>query len=601
MVMQKRIRNFSIIAHIDHGKSTLADRMLQITDTVSAREMRDQYLDKIDIERERGITIKLQPARMEYQDHILNLIDTPGHIDFGYEVSRALAACEGAILLVDASQGIEAQTLANVYKAQAADLTIIPVVNKIDLNTAHPEAVALDLHQTFGFSQDEIIFTSGKSGAGIEQLLQTVIDRIPSPQGTTNAPLRALIFDSYYDQHKGVVAYIRVVDGRIDPTDLYLMNTQTPFTPIELGFLGATQYSSPLINTGEVGYLATGLKDINQVRVGDTVTLMDNKTAQPLPGYQEPKPMVFANLFPEDAGQARELREAVEQYNLMDAAFSFEPIKSQILGSGFRCGFLGLLHVDIVQERIDREFNVPTQITTPNVRYQVTRNDSTTVPIQSPVEMPAPNHIQEITEPWCQVLLYTQQEYIGPLLKVSEDHRGIYKNMEYFGLDQTADAAITSRVRITYEMPLSEVISKYFDQIKSVSSGYASLDYKIIDQRPVDLVRLDVLLNQEAYPALARLVIRNDAPIIGKRIVNKLKDLLPRQQFKVPIQAVVGGKVVARADLPAMRKDVTAKLYGGDRTRKDKLLKKQAAGKKRLQESGKVNIPPQVYQKMISL
>lgn len=598
---QSHIRNFSIIAHIDHGKSTLADRMLEVTQTVSTRDMKEQFLDKIDIERERGITIKLQPARMEYNGHILNLIDTPGHIDFGYEVSRALAACEGAILLIDASQGIEAQTLSNLLKAKQANLTIIPVVNKIDLPSAHPEEVALDLVNTLGFKHEEILFTSGKTGEGVRELLDRIIEHVPAPKGDPTGHLRALVFDSFYDTHKGVIAYIRVIDGSLTQNKLAFINTQTTFDPLELGYVTATYQSSAQITSGETGYVATGLKDIHKVRVGDTITELINITnPPPLTGYREPKPMVFANLFPENADQVKELREAVERYNLTDAAFSFTPINSPIMGSGFRCGFLGLLHVDVVRERIAREFGVPTEITTPNVQYHVALTKGTLIDVQSPAELPEPNYIETIEEPWCKVSLFTQHEYIGALMKVAESHRAEFVDLAYFGDQATADN-ITTRAELKYHMPLAEVISNFFDQIKSVSAGYASLDYEITDYRPVDLVRLEVLLNKESHPALARLVVRTQAYDIGERLVNKLKESLPRQQFKVPIQATIGGSVIARADIPAVRKDVTGYLYGGDRTRKDKLLKKQAKGKKRMQAHGRVSIPHNVYQQIISI
>lgn len=599
---QTHIRNFCIIAHIDHGKSTLADRMLEITNTVNKREMKDQYLDKIDIERERGITIKLQPARMQYKDHILNLIDTPGHIDFGYEVSRALAACEGAILLVDAGQGIQAQTLSNLHKAKNAGLTIIPVVNKIDLPTAHPEEVALDIVKTLGFRESEIVFTSGKTGEGVTELLDAIITKTPSPKGNPTAPTRALIFDSYFDNYKGVVAYVRVIDGAIIKKNASLINTKTNFEPIEIGYIGADQYESDQISTGEVGYIATGLKDIHLVRVGDTITLQSNPTKEALSGYKEPKPMVYANLFPEDAAAAKELREAVDRYNLTDASFTFEPIYSPVMGSGFRCGFLGLLHIDVVRERINREFHVATQITSPNVLYYVTLHSKKIISVQSPQEFPDQSNIDFVTEPWCKVSIFTRQEYLGALLKICENHRGEFIEIIHYGNDITDKSeGMLTRTEIRYFIPLAEVISNFFDQIKSVSEGYASLDYEVTQYREVDLVKLDVLLNKEAQPALARLVVESQAADIGEKLVAKLKEHLPRHQFKVPIQAAIGGNVVARADVPAMRKDVTAKLYGGDRTRKDKLLEKQAKGKKRMQALGRVNIPHEVYRQIITI
>lgn len=669
----RNIRNFCIIAHIDHGKSTLADRILQITKTVPEREMREQFLDKLDLERERGITIKLQAVRMQYQvdqessitnhqlpnnfqnsnikyqnrkqtkdkvlgnksilntkylilntnNYILNLIDTPGHIDFAYEVNRSLAACEGAILLVDASQGIQAQTLANYQKAKEANLKIIPVVNKIDLPAARQAEVVFDLVQTFGFSEDEILFTSAKTGAGVQNLLTAIVERIPAPEENLDRPLRALVFDSFYDQHKGVIAIVRVVDGKIEKTQLKLINTNQVFEPLEIGYITANYEVSETLETGEVGYIATGLKDISKVRVGETITLADlrprtvldqaeNRSREqgeeviPLPGYKEPKPMVIANLFPTKNDQFNQLRDAVEKYNLTDAAFTFKPINSPVLGAGFQCGFLGLLHLDVVRERIETEFSIPTQITTPNVLYQATLKNNQQISVQSPQDLPEPNQINEIKEPWCKVKIFTPHQYIGALMKISEQHRGQYADLKYFGVHAQRDGQkpseeITARARLEYLMPLAEVIRNFFDQVKSVSSGYASLDYEVVDYRPVDLIKLDILLNKQKHETLSRLVIREQAQEIGQNLVKKLKEVLPKQQFKVPIQAVIGGKVIARENLPALRKDVIAKLYGGDRTRKDKLLKKQAAGKKKLQEQGKLHIPNNVYQKIISI
>lgn len=647
------IRNFSIIAHIDHGKSTLADRMLQLTGTVEERQLREQFLDKIAIERERGITIKLQAVRMEYRgenskyearnskpaenlgssnsdnlgfrnsdleipdsEFILNLVDTPGHIDFSYEVSRALAACEGAILLVDASQGIQAQTLANYQKAVDSGLKIIPVVNKIDLTSAHPDEVAIDMAKTFNFKLDEILFTSAKEGTGVEKLLDEIVTRVPAPQANSSQSLRALIFDSFYDEHLGVIALVRVVDGAVEThrnAPLRLMHSKVDFEPVELGYITSKMTPTEKLATGEVGYVATGLKDIASVRVGDTVAqhLTSEVRCSPpdaLPGYVEPKPMVFANLFPQDSDQLKDLRSAVEKYNLTDAAFTFEPINSPALGMGFRCGFLGLLHLDVVRQRLQGEFGIPTQITAPNVKYRVQKTDGSKVFVRSPEELPSPNETTASYEPWAAVEIYTLDNYLGDLMKISEDRRGKYRNLEYLGSARnnaeslgSAENRGNNRVKLTYQMPLAEIIAGFFYKVKSVSSGYASLDYEVNDYKEVDLARLDILLNKEKHEALSRLVIRSKAENIGQELVNKLKEELPRQQFSVPIQAAVGGNIVARADLPAQRKNVTAKLYGGDRTRKDKLLRKQAAGKKRLQEQGSVEVPGDVYQKVLTV
>ncbi len=599
--MTKDIRNFCIIAHIDHGKSTLADRMLQITETIEKRAMRDQYLDKIDLERERGITIKLQAVRMEWKGYILNLIDTPGHIDFSYEVSRALAACEGALLLVDASQGIQAQTLANYFKAQEAGLKIIPVVNKVDLPQAQPDEVTLDLVETFGFRENEILYSSGKTGQGVEDILQAVIDRTPAPRGQLKGCPRALIFDSYYDQHLGVIALTRIVDGSLKNTDtLRLMNSHANFKPSQIGYITDHLLPEEELTTGEVGYIATGLKDIAKVRVGDTITAehmtsdVIYNSAEALPGYKEPKPMVFANLFPENTDQLRELRDAVEKYNLTDAAFTFKPINSPALGMGFKCGFLGLLHLDVVRERLEQEYNVSTQVTAPSVAYKVELTTGEQKIVLSPEDLPDPNQIKSTKEPWCKVQILSQEKHLGDLMKLSEAKRGQFVDLQYIGTQG-------ERVQLSYRMPLSEIISNFFDQIKSVSSGYASLDYEVSGYHKVNLAKLDILLNKEKFEVLARLVVREQAQEIAEKLVQKLREELPRQQFSIPIQAAIGGKILARADLSARRKNVTAKLYGGDRTRKDKLLKKQAAGKKKLQEQGKVQIPSKAYQKILGL
>lgn len=596
-----RIRNFSVIAHVDHGKSTLADRMLELTGTVDKRELRERFLDKIEVERERGITIKLQTVRMEWKGKILNLIDTPGHIDFSYEVSRALAAGEGALLLVDASQGIQAQTLANYQKARDAGLKIIPVVNKIDLPGARPQEVALEVAVTFGFQLEEVLFTSGKEGTGVRELLDAIVERVPAPKPLLGSgklqPLRALIFDSFYDEHLGVIALVRVVDGevRADWT-LRLIHGGVDFKPVEVGYVTSRMEPRERILTGEVGYIATGLKDISGVRVGDTITGLTPgagcSSPDALEGYVEPKPMVFANLFPEERGEFKEFRQAVQRYKLTDAAFTFDPVNSPVLGMGFRCGFLGLLHLDVVCQRLEREYGVATRVTAPGVEYQVEKTDGDEILVRSPQELPHPTHIRKIFEPWARVVIYTPKEYLGDLMRVAKAYRGEFVNLEY----------LTDRqVKLIYHLPLREVIQKFFDAVKSVSSGYASLDYEVIEAREVKLVRLDILLNKRRYEGFSRLVLDEEAAKVGQKLVQRLKEELPRQQFKVPLQAVVGGKVVARDNLPARRKDVTAKLYGGDRTRKDKLLKKQAEGKKRLQERGSVEVPGSVYQKILTV
>lgn len=592
----QNIRNFSIIAHIDHGKSTLADRLLQTTHTISDRDMKEQFLDNIDIERERGITVKLQAVRMRHTiggiPYTLNLIDTPGHIDFSYEVNRALAACEGALLLVDATQGIQAQTLANYTKAKEAGLTIIPIINKIDLPAADCDGITLDIMETFGFTEAECVYTSAKTGEGIDTLLKEIVDRIPSPQGTQNAPLKALVFDSFYDDYKGVVALIRVVDGTISHSEkLTLMHSHANFEPIEIGYNQGIFTPCKKILTGEVGYIATGLKNIAQVRVGETVTVTTQPSTDALPGYHEPTPMVFANLFPEDGDEISELRDAVERLNLTDAAFTFTPIKSTVLGSGFRCGFLGLLHVEIIRERIEKEFKILTQLTSPSVLYHVTKTNGEKIDVQAPQDLPESGTIMEINEPWCTVTLYTPNTYLGGVMQVAQNHRGVQESVTSF----------STRSELTYSIPLSDVISTFFDRIKSISSGYASFDYEVSEYRPVELVKLDIFLNKQKEESLSRLVVKERSYEIAEKIVGTLRETLPRQQFAVPIQAAIGGTIIARETISAMRKDVTEKLYGGDRTRKDKLLDKQKKGKKRMQNEGHVRITPEVYQKILGI
>ena len=591
------IRNFSIIAHVDHGKSTLADRMLQLTDTVSDREMQEQLLDSMDLERERGVTIKASAVRMKYtvdnDTYILNLIDTPGHVDFTYEVSRALQACEGAILVVDASQGIEAQTLSNVYLALEQDLELIPVINKIDLPAARPDEVVQELEDLLGIPGDEMLRISAKSGMGVEDVLKAVIDRVPPPKGKQSEPLRALVFDSHYDVYKGVVAYIRVVDGEIQDNDtLKLVATHTKFEPVELGVFNPLMKPTKAIGAGEVGYVATGLKTIQECRVGDTITLVNGGASNPLPGYKQAKPMVFAGIYPTNNDDYQDLRDALEKLQLNDAALVYEPENSQALNFGFRVGFLGLFHMEIVQERLEREYDLDILATAPSVEYRVTKRSGEEITIDSPAQLPDESDIEEIREPWMKIQIYTPQDYIGSIMDLVIKKRGEYETTEY--LDQT-------RVVLHYKMPLSELIIDFYDRLKSVSRGYASLDYQFDEYRVEHLVKLDVLVNNEPVDALAMIVHREHAYNKGQKLVSKLKDLIPRQMFVVPIQAAVGKRVISRANVRAMRKDVLAKCYGGDITRKKKLLEKQKKGKKRMKMIGSVEVPQEAFMALLSL
>ena len=627
--VQKHIRNFAIIAHIDHGKSTLADRMLEMTGTVAARDMQAQLLDSNPIERERGITIKLAPVRMLHQSsvishqsseksedrqlktesYILNLIDTPGHVDFGYEVSRSLAACEGALLVVDATQGVQAQTLANLHQARAHNLTIIPLINKIDMPNARVDAVRLELNG-LGFTDEEMLLISAKTGENVDKVLEAVVERIPSPKGDPSASLRALIFSSHYQTHKGVVVFVRVVDGSMqyDPNfRVRFMATNSDITPIELGVFSPQMVVKKSLSCGEVGYIATGLKDVKIARVGDTVTIVSSQSSdvRPLVGYKEPKSMVFLGLFPMAADEYQESREAMEKLQLSDSAFTFRPISSLALGTGFHCGFLGLLHAEVVQERILREFDLTMLATAPSVEYRVTfkkgvdyhklgftenhvvaeREGFVTVSIQSASELPEPTYVESVEEPIMTVSIFTPKRFVGAVMQLAQEKRGEFIDMTYE----------SNQTNLTYCIPLSEMIVDFFDRLKSVTEGYASLDYEFFDWQKVNVSKVDILVNKEKVDAFSFLVIEEAAILRSRDIVERLADVIPRQQFEIPVQAAIGGSVIARADVKAFRKDVTKKLYGGDRTRKDKLLKKQVKGKAKMKLIGRVEIPQSAF------
>ncbi|CCI04296.1 MAG: translation elongation factor 4 [Microcystis panniformis] len=593
-----RIRNFSIIAHIDHGKSTLADRLLQITGTVAQREMKEQFLDNMDLERERGITIKLQAARMDYtakdgQKYVLNLIDTPGHVDFSYEVSRSLAACEGALLVVDASQGVEAQTLANVYLALENNLEIIPVLNKIDLPSAEPERVAAEIEEVVGLDCSEAIRASAKAGIGINDILESIVQLVPPPQDTLAEPFRALIFDSYYDAYRGVIVYFRVMDGRVKKGDkIRFMASGKEFVIDELGILSPQQVQVNELHAGEVGYLAAAIKTVADARVGDTITLTAKPAQEPLPGYTEAKPMVFCGLFPTDADQYADLKDALEKLKLNDAALSYEPETSSAMGFGFRCGFLGLLHMEIVQERLEREYNLDLITTAPSVVYRVTTTDGEIVEVDNPSLLPSPQKREKIEEPYIQVEMITPETYVGALMELCQSRRGVFKDMRYFTKTRTA---------LIYELPLAEVVTDFFDQLKSRSRGYASMEYQLIGYRENELVKLDIMVNGDPVDALAMIVHRDKAYYVGRALTEKLKELIPRHQFKVPIQAAIGSKIIASEHIPALRKDVLAKCYGGDISRKKKLLDKQAKGKKRMKAIGTVDVPQEAFMAVLKL
>lgn len=595
---QKRIRNFSIIAHIDHGKSTLADRILEKTNALTEREMQDQLLDSMDLERERGITIKLNAVELTYtakngEEYIFHLIDTPGHVDFTYEVSRSLAACEGAILVVDAAQGVEAQTLANVYLAIDHDLEIIPVINKIDLPNADPDHVRQEIEDVIGIDASEAILASAKQGIGIEEILERIVGTVPPPEGDPDAPLQALIFDSQYDPYRGVIAVIRVKEGSVKVGDtIRMMSTGKEFEVTELGVFTPKEEKRNELMVGDVGYLAASIKDVKDTRVGDTITLADNPAKEPLPGYRKLNPMVFCGMYPVDSSKYNDLREALEKLQLNDAALQFEPETSQALGFGFRCGFLGLLHMEIIQERIEREFRIDIITTAPSVIYHVYQTDGTKVEVDNPARMPERQLIDRIEEPYVEANIMTPNDYVGAIMELCQKKRGIFKDMRY--LDDV-------RVQIIYEIPLSEIVFDFFDQLKSSTRGYASFDYEIIGYRESNLVKEDILINGEKVDALSFIVHRDQAYHRGRAIVEKLKDIIPRQQFEVPIQAAIGSKIIARSTLKAMRKNVLAKCYGGDVTRKRKLLERQKEGKKRMKQIGSVEIPQEAFMAVLKI
>ena len=602
------IRNFCIIAHIDHGKSTLADRFLELTGTVSRENMREQFLDQMELERERGITIKGKAVSMGYRyqgdDYLLNLIDTPGHVDFSYEVSRALAACEGAILVVDASQGIEAQTLANAYLALEHDLTLIPVVNKIDLPQAEPDVVAAELQQALGFTPDEMLFVSAKEGKGVNELLEAVVQRVPPPQGEQKAPLRALVFDSVYNSYKGIVAYIRVVDGQLSSGEpMLLMSNKKVSEPPEVGIFTRTLSATKALEAGQVGYVATGLKDVRECRVGETLTLARHPAEEPLPGYVALKSMVYAGIYPSQGEEYQALRTALERLQLNDAALVYEPESSPALGFGFRCGFLGLLHMDIMQERLEREYGLDIVATAPSVAYQVVLNDGTTIHVDSPSKMPQPTDFIEILEPWLSLTVVCPDTYIGGVMELMAARRAQFKRMEYLQGVEAVDAQEENgsaqkrapRVVMEYEMPLAELLADFYNLLKSRTQGYASLDYLFVGYRSASLVKLDILLNHQPVDALSAIVHRDKVQQYGKALTEKLRSIIPRQLFEVPIQASIGNRIIARETVRALRKDVLAKCYGGDITRKRKLLEKQKEGKRRLKRFGNVEVPQEAF------
>ena len=594
----QHIRNFCIIAHIDHGKSTLADRLMQQTGAVDEREMVEQLLDSMDLERERGITIKAQAVRLAYkgadgQDYQLNLIDTPGHVDFSYEVSRSLAACEGALLVVDASQGIQAQTLANVYLALENDLEIIPVINKIDLDVAEPERVAQEVQQAFGFTDEEIVFVSAKDGTGIPEILEAIVQRVPPPTGSPDSPLRALIFDSKYDPYKGAIAYVRVMDGQVPSgSRVKIMSNGSESDVLEVGVFAPQPTRIERLSVGEVGYIATGLKSVGDAPVGDTVTLASPAASEPLKGYQPLKPMVFAGLYPADGEDYLDMRVALEKLQLNDAALSFQPENSVALGSGFRCGFLGLLHMDIVQERLEREYDLNLLATSPSVAYEVLMTDGEILQIDSPAHLPDSSRIDEIQEPWLDLSLIAPANYIGPVIELVRTRRGEYKRMEYLQQEGTHS---TPRVLMEFNVPLAEVLIDFYDNLKASTQGYASMDYSLSGYRSGRLAKVDILVNNEPVDALSIITHRDNAYYQGRELVKKLRELIPRQLFEVPVQAAIGRKIIARETIRALRKDVLAKCYGGDVTRKRKLLQKQAEGKKRMKRVGSVEIPQEAF------
>ena len=595
---QKNIRNFSIIAHIDHGKSTLADRILEQTKTVTAREMQAQLLDSMDLERERGITIKLNAIELNYaakngENYTFHLIDTPGHVDFTYEVSRSLAACEGAILVVDAAQGIEAQTLANVYLALDNDLEILPVINKIDLPAADPERVRAEIEDVIGLDASEAVLASAKAGIGIEEILEQVVEKVPAPQGSVDNPLKALIFDSVYDAYRGVILQVRVMDGIVKPGDkIQLMSNGKTFDVTEVGIFTPKTVGREFLATGDVGYIAAAIKTVADTRVGDTITLADNPAEEPLHGYKQLNPMVFAVIYPIESNKYNDLREALDKLQLNDASLQFEPETSQALGFGFRCGFLGLLHMDVIQERLEREFNIDLIMTAPSVVYHINTTDGETLEVANPSEFPDPTRVDNIEEPFVKAQIMVPQDYVGAVMELAQRKRGDFVTMDY--LDE-------NRVNVIYQMPLSEIVFDFFDKLKSSTKGYASFDYEISEYRKSSLVKMDIMLNGERVDALSFIVHKEFAYERGKIIVDKLKKIIPRQQFEVPIQAAIGQKIVARSDIKALRKNVLAKCYGGDISRKRKLLEKQKKGKKRMKSIGSVEVPQEAFLSVLSM
>jgi GTP-binding protein LepA len=590
-VDQARIRNFSIIAHIDHGKSTLADRILELTDAVSAREMREQVLDSMDLERERGITIKAQAVRVSWKGHELNLIDTPGHVDFTYEVSRSLQACEGALLVVDAAQGIEAQTLANAYLAIENGLEIVPVANKIDLPAADPDGTAVEVADLLGDDPTRVLRISAKTGDSVADVLDAIVERVPPPAGDLDAPARALVFDSSYDQYRGVIAFVRVVDGSFSTREaLRTMATDTRFDAEELGVFSPAMTPVERLAAGEVGYVVTGLKDVSRLRVGDTLTSVQEPAEEALPGYKEVKPMVFAGLFPTDSDDYPELRDALERLKLNDAALMYEPEKSQALGFGFRCGFLGLLHMEIVRERLEREFDLDLLVTAPNVAYRVQEKNADWIEVHNPAEFP--REVEEVEEPYVAASIIVPKEYVGAVMELNNDRRGTFGKLEYLSPE---------RVHLTYELPLAEIVLDYYDQLKSRTRGYASFDYDLAGFKPGDLARVDVLVGGEQVDALSLIIHRNFAYDRGRLLVDKLREEIPRQMFDIPIQAAIGSRVIARETVKAKRKDVLAKCYGGDISRKRKLLEKQKAGKKRMKQVGAVEVPQEAFLAVLNI
>ena len=595
---KKHIRNFSIIAHIDHGKSTLADRILELTETVSQREMKEQFLDSMDLERERGITIKLNAVTIKYhskngEDYLFNLIDTPGHVDFSYEVSRSLAACEGCLLVVDASQGVEAQTLANVYLAVDNNLEIVPVINKIDLPSAMPDMAKKEIEDRIGIPADNACLVSAKTGEGVADVLEAVVNYIPSPKGDDNAPLQALIFDSFYDSYRGVVILIRVKEGKVKVGDtIRLMAANKEYLVTELGIRTPKEIKVNELCSGEVGYLAAQIKDIRDVHPGETVTLVNNPAIEALPGYRKMNPMVYCGLYPVDSKKYLDLKDALEKLTLNDASLTFEAETSQALGFGFRCGFLGLLHMDVVQERLEREYNLDLILTAPSVIYHVYKTDGTMIELDNPSKLPDLTLVKEIQEPYVKASIMTPKEYVGAVMDLCQKRRGIYVNLEYF--DDT-------RMIATYELPLAEIVYNFFDKLKSFTKGYASLDYEYSDYKAGNLSKMDILLNGDVIDALSTIVHRTNAYERGSVVVRKLKEIIPRQQFEVPVQAAINGKIIARADIKAVRKDVLAKCYGGDITRKRKLLEKQKEGKKRMKAIGSVEVPQEAFMTVLSI